>query len=259
MKTCAHCGVIVEAADSCPLCGNPLPQNLTPGGVAGLPGETRDTGPGSTATSRSDATPAARRTADFAPPREETVRNAKWWLFEMTSLAAFTVAIVLFAADFAFGFAITWSVYPLVSIGFVWLAVTGAIPLARRRVFLIGYETAIVAGFLLAISAFSGGSDWFFGLALPITVLLGVVTVAETTIVATVRLARLVVAGTVVLAAGVFVVGLELIITAYVGQPAPVSWSLVAFACTISIFFLTMFINKRLRDQNAEFRRIFHI
>ncbi|TVQ17517.1 MAG: hypothetical protein EA382_18740 [Spirochaetaceae bacterium] len=257
MTTCAHCGVIVEAADSCPLCGNPLPQNLARD-KAGPTGEPRDSQSMSTA-ARSGAAPVVQRAADFAPPREETVRSAKWWLFEMTSLVAFTVAIVLFAADFAFGFSITWSVYPLVSIGFVWLAVTGTIPLVRRRVLLIGYETAIVAGFLLAISAFSGGTDWFVGLALPITVLLGVVAVAETVIVATVRLARLVVAGTVVLAAGVFVVGLELIITAYVEQSAPVSWSLVALACTISIFFLTIFINKRLRDQNAEFRRIFHI
>ncbi len=252
MQTCAHCGVIVESAENCPLCGNPLRRDPGAGHQVAAPPESGSTTAGANPSSFD-------RVESTDPPPEQTVRNAKWWLFEMTTLAAFTVAIVLFAADFAFGFAVTWSVYPLMSIGFVWLAVTCAIALARSRVLLIACETATVAGFLLAISAFSGGTDWFFGLALPITVLLGVVTAAETVIVATLRIARLVVAGTVVLSTGVFVVGLELIISAYLELPAPVSWSLVALACTISIFFFTMFINKRLRDHHAEFRRVFHI
>jgi hypothetical protein len=199
--------------------------------------------------------------SDEAPTSEEqtTMRNAKIWLFEVISLVSFTAAIVIFAADFAFGFDITWSVFPLASIVFVWLFISAFIALVHVPVVLVAGETILLIGFLLSISLFAGGFQWFNSLGLPIAGLSGFFTAITVLVIRLTRPAALPAIGISLLGIGFLLVGLELVLNNYLGREEPVSWSLVAFACTVSVFFLMLFINKRLKEHHSEFRRIFHI
>lgn len=242
MKTCSNCGVQVEdELDECPLCGEPITEEKRR--------ERR----------RREERENLLRPGAEAEPSERTVRGAKIWLFEMVSLVAFTAAIIVFATDFAYEFSLSWSPVPLLAIGFVYLFVASIIGLVRHPTALLVVDTLLVAAFLLALDLLIGSDRWFLSLALPITLLIGLITGVAAGIAVKLHLNTLQTVAVVFLASGVFVMGLELIVSrAITGSPI-VSWSIIAFACALSLFFLILFINKRLRERHAEYRKIFHV
>ena len=243
MSKCRNCGVIVEeGVVECPLCGEPVTESrrqqqqgeyerenlLRPGTVVGS-------------------------------PSEGTVRSAKIWLFEMVTLASFTAGIIIFAADFSVGFTLTWALYPLLAIGFVYLFTIAIIALIRAPGLLLAFETIAVAGFLLLLDRLVGNGTWFLTLALPITVLVATLVGASAAAIARLKLNAIQGVAVAFLASGFIVVGIELIINWSRKTEPLVSWSLIAFACTLSLFVLILFINKRLREHHSEFRKIFHL
>jgi len=242
MNKCASCGVLVEdGIDECPLCGEPVTEKRRREREA--------------ATERENV---LRPGAEVPPEDEETVRSAKIWLFEMVWLVAFTAGIIIFAADFASGFELGWSLYPLLAIGFVYLFVSAMIGFSRTPGLLIVVQTAVVAGFLLVLDVLVDGG-WFVSLALPIALLVAILIGASILAISKFHLNALQGVAVVFLASGFGSVGLELIITTARESQTLVSWSLIAFACTLSVFVLILFINKRLKERHAEFRKIFHL
>jgi hypothetical protein len=243
MKKCRNCGVIVEdGLEDCPLCGEPVSEDRR----------------------RAKESDEERQNALFpgahvTPENEETVRSAKIWLLEMVSLVAFTAGIIIFASDFAFGFDLTWSLYPLLAIGFVYLFTAAMIGFIRKPGLLLIAETAVVAGFLLLLSLLVGGGAWFLELALPVTLLIALLTGITAPIIVKRRLNPLKSVALGLLASGFFTVGLELVLNYARSEEVLVSWSLIAFACALSLFFLILFIDKRLRERHAEFRKFFHL
>lgn len=242
MKTCSNCGVQVEdELDECPLCGEPITEEKR---------RERE---------RREERENLLRPGVEAEPSEQTVRSAKIWLFEMVTLVAFTAAIIVFATDFAYEFTLSWSPIPLLAIGFLYLFVASIIGLARHAVALLAVETLLVAGFLLALDLLLGSERWFLTMALPITLLIALITGVTATVAVKLRLNTLQTVAVVFLATGLFVMGLELVISWSTTGSSIVSWSIIAFACALSLFFLILFINKRLRERHAEYRKIFHV
>ncbi|MFW6288407.1 MAG: DUF6320 domain-containing protein [Spirochaetota bacterium] len=243
MNKCDNCGVRVEEGlDECPLCGEPVTEQRRQEREAAIERENILL-PG----------------AEVPPEDEETVRSAKIWMFEMVSLVAFTAGIIIFAADFASGFELDWSLYPLLGIGFVYLFTSALIGFARTPGILLIVQTAIVAGFLLLLDLLIADGGWFISLALPITVLVAVLTGASSIAISRLGLNALQGVAVVFLASGFGTVGLELIINLARDSETLVGWSLIAFACTLSVFVLVLFINKRLKERHSEFRKIFHL
>ena len=243
MRTCNNCGVRIEDnVDECPLCGEPVTEERR---------RERE--------SAGERENVLRPGTQVSPEDSSTLRSAKIWAFEMVSLVAFTAAIVIGAADFAFDFSLSWSLIPLSSIGFVWLAVSAVIALSRHPTALLIVETVAVAGFLLLLDLLLPQPDWFLTLALPITVLVAFFAGVAGAIIVKLHLNALQAVAVWFLAAGFVVVGLEFVLNWALRDEILVSWSLIAFACTLSLFFLILFINKRLRERHAEFRKIFHI
>jgi hypothetical protein len=244
MRTCAKCGVIVEDdSATCPLCGHRMGDSV----------------PSVTATEESTGIQHGRGAGDGPPLAASTVRSAKLWLFEIVSLVMFTAAIVVFAADFAYGFSVSWSRFPLVCIVFCWAAGSLMIVFWKHPTLLLVAETVTVSVFLYVLSLFSGSTDWFLPLALPITVLVALVYGTGFGLVARLRLTMFQAIGVVFLSSGLFIVALEAVISVWVDSDSLVSWSLVVFACALSLFFLMLFLNRRLKERHAEYRRIFHI
>jgi len=188
-----------------------------------------------------------------------TVSNARRWLWEVVSLVALTVALIVFASDFAFGFTLSWSRFPLSAVVFVWISATILITLSGKPLAIFVALTAAVATFLYALNQFTPQHDWFLPLALPLTLLVAFLAALVYLIATRARLSVLPVIAYVILALGVLLLGLELLLRAYRNMAPTVSWSLVAFACALSLFFLIHFINHRLRDRHLEYRKIFHI
>jgi hypothetical protein len=221
MSLCQHCGVEVEDdARYCPLCRHPL--------QPGTEGEPHEPPP---------------------PPVPKPVGSMRRWLLEFMSLLAVTAAIVVFAADFAFGMSLTWARYPLAAIAFVWLATVLLIRVS------LASEVAAVSLFLFALDGFTQGSSWFFPVALPLTLLAGTILALTLAIVRMLDLSPFSIIATAVMGAAVFVVGLEMILNNHLAHRWFVSWSAAAFACTLPVVLLLFYLRRRFRPMQAEIRK----
>lgn len=236
---CTNCGVeIDEMSEHCPLCGNAMPV---------LSG----TDPG--------ATHAADAPAGDQPLPPEIVSGVKKWLWEVVSVLAFTAAIVVFAADFAYGSEVSWSRYPLLAILFFWLSATSLILLSRFPVLVFLCQSVFVAGLLYMLGRFLGATHWFLPLALPVTVLVAAVSGSVIAIATRLKLTLILTIAVILLGIGVFLLALEVILNNFQGNDVVVSWSLVAFACLVALFVVLLFVEKRLRERHSEYRKIFHL
>jgi len=233
MNLCKHCGVEVEDdARYCPLCRNPL--------RPGLEGEAWEAAPPS-------------------PRGKETKRRLRAWLVEFLSLVAVTGAIVVFAVDFASGRSLTWGRYPLVSIAFLWLSAILVIFCSHRAWIYLPAQVVVADLFLFTLDRFTPGPAWFLPLALPLMFLLATILALTLTLVRRMGLSPFATVVTVMLAAGVFVVGLELLLRSYLDQRWFVSWSAVAFACMVPLLLLLLYLRRWLRAREVEIRKLLHL
>lgn len=232
MRTCSTCAVEVEdGIERCPLCGTPLKE-----GLPGLPAEAKD--------------------GREPQVSESSVRR---WLWEVISLLALTAAAILFAIDLASGFDVTWSLYPLSAIAFLWICATSAIALAKRARALIAALAAAVSAFLLELELMTGGRSWFFPLALPLVLMVIAVSAGAWAVVSRFRLSLLPALAVAVLSCGLAAVGAEYILNRYLQPSTVVSWSLVVLACAMSLFLALLLIHKRLKERHSDIRRFFHL
>lgn len=233
MSLCRHCGVEVDNdVTRCPLCRRPL------------------RGEGDQV-----ATPPPQPVA--APPAAS--RLLRRWLLEIFTVLAVCGAIVVSAADLAYGMSFTWSRYVLVSIGFLWLSGVLLIVCLRWWLLYVVAETAAVGLFLWLLDGLTPGASWFPSLAFPITLLAGtllVLTLSARRLLGNSLLAILSIA---TLAPGLFVLGLELILNDFLLDRLFVSWSAVAFACALPFVLILLILRRWFRKKESEFRRVFHL
>jgi uncharacterized membrane protein len=232
MRTCSKCAVEVEEGiERCPLCGTPLQE-----GLPRLPAEEKE---------------------GMEPEVSES--SVRRWLWEVISLLALTAAAILTAIDLASGFDVTWSLYPLSSIAFLWICATSAIALSKRPLALIAALAAVIVAFLLVLELVTGGRPWFLPLALPLVAMVIVVSAIDWGIVSRLHLSLLPAIAVIVLVCGFAAMGTEYILNRYLHPSTVVSWSLVVLACAISLFLALLLIHKRLKERHSDIRRFFHL
>lgn len=233
MSLCRQCGVEVDDdVHCCPLCRNPL----QPGAEAG----------------RLEQPPPA-------PGPKSMNRPMRRWVLEAFTLLAVTGAIVVFAADFAFGMSLTWARYPLAAIAFLWLAAAVLI-VGSGRVWVSLPSEVVAAGlFLFVLDGLTPGSPWFFPLALPLTLLAGTILGLTLAIVRILKLSLFSTIAAVMLGAALSVVGLELILNRYLADRWSVSWSAAAFVCTLPLVLLLLYLRKRFKTMQTELRKRLHL
>jgi hypothetical protein len=232
MKICGNCKVEVEETDArCPLCGNLLGEGV----------------PEHSAVEKEALEP------------QVSESKARRWLWEVISLLALTAAGLLLAIDLADGFRLTWSLYPVSVVAFLWLCATSAVFLGRRPPMLCAALTAAVLAFLFVLELATKGRRWFLPLALPLVVV-AIAAVAGTWAVASrLRLPLFPAIAAAVLACGIAAVGVEVVLNRYLQLDRVVSWSFVALACAISLFFALLLTHKRLKERHSDIRRFFHL
>ncbi len=236
MKTCPVCKVEVpDDARRCPLCRTVF-------------GATDAPPPPDGAASSQDAV-----VADGTPRRAP---RARFWIWEAHSLVSFAAVVVVLAADLAVGFSVTWSIYPMAAVGWLWTAGTVAIFLRRRPLLLMALESVLLVGFLAVLDIIVSGRSWFVLPALPIALFAGV----SGSFVAVRRrgpvLSNLAIA---LVLAGALLAVVELSTTAFAaGQPS-LSWSILTFGCLLPIIVLLLYLQHRVKGRGEELRKFFHV
>jgi hypothetical protein len=233
MTLCKHCDVVVEEdARYCPLCRNPI-----------HPG-----------TGEEESEPEAPSRRPY-----EGVRPMRRWLLEIFSLLAVTGSLVVLAADFAPDMSLSWAGYPLAGIAFLWLSTVLAMFCSSRTSIYLPAEIATTCLFLFVLDRLTPGPPWFLPLALPLTLLVGTVLAMTLTVVRKLRLSPFAATAAAMVAAGVFVLGLELLLNSYRDQRWFVSWSAVAFVCMLPLVLLLLYLRSWLRARRGEIRKLLHL
>lgn len=232
MRTCSTCGVEVEEdVDRCPLCGTPLRE-----GLAGQPPE-----------------------ANQAAEPEVPASRVRRWLWEVVSLLAVTAITIVLAIDLASGFDVSWSLYPISAVAFLWACATSAIALGRRPVALLAALAAAIVALLFVLQLLTGGRPWFVPLALPLVGVAVVASAGAGAVVRRFRLPPLPAIAVVTLAFGLAAIGVEYVLNRALSNGTVVSWSLVVLACALSLSLALLLIHKRLKERHSDIRRMFHL
>jgi len=233
MILCRRCGVEVEdSALCCPLCREPLQA-----GMAEVRG----------------------RTSVPEPASGKTGGRVHRWLLEIFSLFALTAALVALAADFATDLSVSWSWYPVLSIGFLWVSSVLLVFCSRRVWIFLPAEIAAVGSFLFGLDRLTPGTPWFVPLAVPLTLLTGTILALTLVVVRRRRRSPFVAIAMVLLASGVFAMGLDLFLNRYLDQRWSIGWSAVVFACLLPVIALLFFLRSWLGRRQAELRKSFHL
>jgi len=239
MPICRNCGVEVEDHQSkCPLCGSPVGND-----------EVRETPVPEKKQILNPDTAVDRK-------RQEKVRILFHEIIDFIALAG---AVVVWAVDYAYGMAITWSRFPLISIGFVWLLFSLPFWLKRRVYLMVCAEALNMALFLYCMDRFTAGDPWFHSLALPLILGFGAAVLLS---LGSIRLLKLSALGGIsvsLIAAGLWLLWLEIIVNRFIGEGPGVSWSLIAAASVVPIIAFLFSFDARLKRQGSDFRKHFHV
>jgi hypothetical protein len=229
MTYCSRCGVEVEErAEACPLCEAPIQR---------LDGPREE--------------PARYPDVVAAPNRQ--LRYLVWIL---STAALSSLALTFGTLDVVLNRRITWSFYPLVGAGVIWLLMTVVVAVARRPVFVIVGQAVATGGFLFFIDISDGRLHWFVPLALPIV---AVVTGASILVWLVARLSRrapALVAAAVLFGCGAGSVAVDLLVSAYLGAPG-MSWSWVVLGAAAPLVLFLLYFHIRL-GRRIHLGRILH-
>jgi hypothetical protein len=229
MTYCSRCGVEVEErVEVCPLCEAPI-QRLD---------EPREE---------------VARYPDIAATPERQVRYLVW-ILSTAALASLT--LTLSTLDVVLNERITWSLYPLIGGGVIWLLITLVVAVARRPIFVIVGQAVATGGFLFLIDISDGHLHWFAPLALPIV---AVITGASVLVWLVARLshrAPALVAAAVLFGCGAASVVVDLLVSAYLGTPG-MSWSFVVLGATAPLIVFLLYFHIRL-GRRIHLARVLH-
>ena len=238
MPICKHCGVEVEADYThCPLCGARINSGDAQGDAA-------------------DAYTEAENTSAAIEAHDAKVRL----LFqEVVGFIALAGAVVVCATDFAYGMDLSWSRIPLISIGYVWLTIFMIPRLKRRPYLLVAGEILLLGVYLYALNLFTGGPDWYWGIAFPIVAAFGLLMLLS---VLTIRIFKLAVLGGLAIAfvaTGLFTLCIEGILNLYFHDRLGFSWSFITAASVIPLIALLVSFEKRLKKHGSNLKKHFHV
>lgn len=233
MSYCVNCGVELQAdAGKCPLC-NTIVMN---------PKELREEKEGQ---------------APFpsAKGQVETVKRKDIGIL-LTAVLAATAVICGALNALSFRGAL-WSLAVGGVCVVLWVILIPVMIIRRQPVYVsLLLDGVAVAAYLYLLTYLVGSNEWFFGLGLPITVLVTVIAELFTVCVRKLPYAFLVGCLESVTAVGLLCMGIEILIDRYLGDGIALSWSAVVLTvcCILDIAFITTLSRRRLR--HALYKRL---
>jgi len=179
-------------------------------------------------------------------------------VWEVISILGAIAIVVVVGSDLHAHATVGWSLYPTAAVVLAWIVST-LLLYSRGRPWLIAAGTlAASAGFLAAIDGASGGLDWFFGLSLPLLVLLVVVAALVVFVISRVRFGGLNVVAFVSLGLALFCAGTDAVVERYLTGKIGLGWSIVVLQALVPFAGIMLFLHYRLRNR-FNLKRLFHL
>jgi len=233
MSYCVNCGVELDAsAKSCPLCNTPV---INPKQLEQI--------------AASQPFPLERGQV------EEVRRKDLGILMSMVVLATAVTCGVLNAFVFR---GAPWSLAVIGVCAILWVILVPVVIYTKQPIYLsLLFDGAVVILYLFMLTYLTGDRAWFWGLGVPITVLVTAVAEAFTFCVRKFPRSFITTGLYLFTAVGILCMGLEMLIDRYVDGAIALTWSAVVLTvCVIlDIALITMLSRRRLRD---EVRRRLH-
>lgn len=226
---CKKCGVEIESNNFCPLCGS----------------------------SQNDINKDLHKTLPAQEGSDPRLKN-KLWFLDLFSFFAAAGIIIVVAVDFAYSGHLTWSRLPLVGTTFAWLLVFLIYHLIRKPYLLVILETINFLALLWFLDRFIPAGSWFINLAFPIILVIGILFLLVILWIRSFQLSTLKSLSVGTLAAGLFLICLEIILHRFQQGKMLISWSLVVFACILPISGMFLYLQKRLNKQGNKMKKYFH-
>ena len=234
MSYCVNCGVeLDQTASACPLCQTPVVN----------PRQGVDTtSPKPFPTERSEVAPASKREVAL-----------------LLSVMLASVAVCCGVLNLFVRGDRLWSLYLIGGAAMLWLwlvppLIKRNLPLCARLVLDVG----AVAVYVWLISIDLDGGHWYWGLALPIILLLGAVLLALGLLLQKGRRSILTSVTLVIAGIGVLVVGVEAFVDRYLHQAWRPGWSLVVLTVCLALI-IPLVVVRRVPALREEARRRFHL
>lgn len=236
MSYCVHCGVELEKSETkCPLCGTIV---LDP----------------------SEPAPNLKNVPRPYPKRVEQLnaRINRQFTSVFVSVFMFFAALICLIINFLTENGLSWSQYVVSSVFLAWVVVTGPL-LFRKGIILksILCDTAALLLFLYMIQQTDGTAAWYYAVAAPITGLAAAFAVLIDLGVRAKILNGLALAASIVFAAAVGCIAIEVLTDLYLYSHVHLGWSLyVLIPCLCLVCF--MLILRQKRRLNAEVKKRLH-
>lgn len=232
MAYCVNCGVELDAsAKECPLCNTPV---LNPNDLI------------------------KEKTVSAFPNEKgqvEAVKKKDFGILLSTVVLATAVTCGLLNA-----LVFTTSLWSLAVIGvcaILWVIMIPVVIYSRLPIYVsVLFDGAVVVVYLYMITFMVDSNDWFFGLGMPIVILVTVLVECLMFCIRRLPKSYLTIALYIITAIGLLCTGLEILIDNFLGNKIAMSWSaVVVTVCVIvDIAIITMLSRRRLR--NAVRRRL---
>lgn len=232
MSYCVNCGVELEASlEVCPLCNTPV---LNPKDI-----------------------PYTKKMTPFPTEKGqvETVKRKDMGI--LLTIVVLATSITCGLLNFLVFNQNLWSLFVIGGCVLLWVFMIPAVIYSRFSIYAyLLIDGMCLTGYLYMIALAVGSRDWYFGLALPIIVLLTILVEALVLCLRKLPVTFITTALFIFIATEVLCVGIEIFIDLYTESAVALSWSAVVLTvCSIiNVTLLTLLSRRRLR--NAVRRRL---
>jgi hypothetical protein len=223
MSYCINCGVeLEEDVSSCPLCGFPVgKENIT---------EIMD---------KSEHYP-----SDIILLHKKETRRHIW---ELSGIITFSGIVVCTIVDLVIHKNLTWSLYADTSILASWICLT-LILLAFRKYFLIvpGLLVSMLT-MLFLFNLFSSPVNWFYGIALPVTIALFIAVIIISLLWKVAHFRGFNILAIAFLVLSGFCIVSEVFIDKYISGEVDIRWSAIVAVSILPIALVLLFVHYRMK------------
>ena len=225
MTLCANCGVeLDDGLNICPLCGRDPLDN-----------------------SEKNNHPSVNTPEVMQLHKKETRK----FLWELNGIIAFSGIAVCTIVDLITNKSLNWSLYSGISVLTAWIILTLVLFTSKWSLIMVSALMITILSALYLIDLLSGGQEWFFPVALPITVSAFLVTGIVMIIYKYARLKGLnVVASGLIVLCG-FLIIIEMTLDNYLKGIVDLRWSLIAAVSIFAVTLLLFFYHYRMKKGNS--------
>lgn len=246
MSYCPDCGVEIGNAETCPLCGipNPRRKNASAEAECGEAPDTADSGAHFLGAKSDDSR--------FTPAERSKIA------FEIATVGCAIALAVIGAVDLLVDPGLSWSLYPIASLVFVWSILAAS--LAPRLALAARLSVAALALplFLLCLGFLTGSPAWAINLAVPLAVAVEILVAAVSMAMVKSKRKGLNLIAFFLLGAGVLCLAIEFFLDLYLDAKVNLIWSAITATALVPIAAFLLYLHFRVA-RTTSLRRLFRL